>query len=97
MVSRKACLAGNGPALSKRHNAADDRFLTRPKGACLCRHCGVALFVKGWPFPAERALHCRQRHVLNVTGLVTRYTILMGNDNLFRVLDYVTIDNQLSN
>jgi len=52
--SRKACLAGNGPSLSKRHNAADDRFLARPMGACLCRQCGVAVPVKGGPFTAQR-------------------------------------------
>ena len=33
-------------AIAERHNAADDCFLTRPKGACLCRHCGVTLLVK---------------------------------------------------
>ncbi len=44
-------------AIAERHNAADDRFLTRPKGARLCRHCSVALLVKGEPFTADRALH----------------------------------------
>ena len=61
-------------AIAERHNAADDRFLTRPKGACLCRHCGVALLVKGGPFTADRALHCRQRRALSVTGSVAGYT-----------------------
>ena len=68
-------------AIAERHNAADDRFLTRPKGACLCRHCGVALLVKGGPFTGSRALHCRQRRALNVTGLATRYT---GSGAMFK-------------
>ena len=59
---------------SKRHNAADDRFLARPQGARLCRYCCVALLAKGLPFAADRALHKRHRRALNVTVFVTRYT-----------------------
>ncbi len=56
-VSRKACRAGNGGSLSKRHNAADERFLARPQGASPRGHCCVAILGKGMPFPADRALH----------------------------------------
>ena len=31
-VSHKACLAGNGCPLAKRHNAVDDPFPARPEG-----------------------------------------------------------------
>jgi hypothetical protein len=31
-VSRKACLAGNGPVLVKRRNAVNNGFKTRPTG-----------------------------------------------------------------
>jgi hypothetical protein len=54
-ASRKACLAGNGPALSKRHNAADGPFLARPKGAAPIRQLCVVALGKGLPFPARHA------------------------------------------
>ncbi len=76
VASRKACLAGNGPVLSKRRNAADGRFLARPKGAPLGRHCGVAILGKDQPFPADRVLHWQPRDALNVSILVTRCTIM---------------------
>ena len=53
-VSRKARLAGNGPVLVKRRNAADDGFTTRPQGASQTIQAGVALLGKD---PG----HCRHR------------------------------------
>jgi hypothetical protein len=55
-VSRTTRLAGNGPALVKRRNNANDRFTPRPKGVPhMTWHCVTAL-EKGMPFPAGCAL-----------------------------------------
>jgi hypothetical protein len=50
-VRRKACLAGKGCSLFKRHNAADGRLLLRPKGATPMRQLGVAGLGKGTTIP----------------------------------------------
>jgi len=55
-VSRATRLAGNGPALVKRRNKANDRFTSRPKGAPQLTWYGVAALEKGMPFPAGCAL-----------------------------------------
>ena len=51
-VDRKARLAGNGPILVKRCNAASDCFPARPKGATQMIQSGVAALEKDMPFPA---------------------------------------------
>jgi hypothetical protein len=58
-VARKARLAGNGPALGKRRNAADDGFTTRPQGAGQTIQARVAVPEK------DRAISCGRRLVLS--------------------------------
>jgi len=60
-------------ALTPRMSANLGLFRTRAPGARPSRHCGVPTLVKGLPFTAGRALHCRLNHTLNVTGLTTGY------------------------
>src|SRR6056297_1345200 len=60
-------------ALTPRMSANLGLFRTRTPGARPSRHCGVPTLVKGLPFTAGRALHCRLSHTLNVTGLTTGY------------------------
>jgi len=55
-IERKARLAGNGPALAKRRNAAGDPFPACPKGAPHRRPCGVAALAKGWAIDCGRRL-----------------------------------------
>ena len=52
MVGRKARLAGKGPVLAQRRNAADDHITARPKGATQMPQYGVAALEKDMPFPA---------------------------------------------
>jgi len=52
-------------------------------GARLSRHCDVPTLVKGLPFTAGRALHCRLSHTLNVTGLMTGYTSLQSDSCIY--------------
>jgi len=52
-IRKAACLAGNGPALFKRHSAADGPFLTRPQGAAPIRQLGVVALEKGTPIQAR--------------------------------------------
>jgi len=66
--------AGNGPALSKRHNASDDPFLARPKGAAPIRQLGVVALGKGAPFPANHALIWRIGAALKGTESMVGYT-----------------------
>jgi hypothetical protein len=56
VVDRKARLAGNGPVLAKRCNAADDRFPVRPKGGAQMSQYSVAALEKDMPFSAVCAL-----------------------------------------
>jgi len=56
VVDRKARLAGNGPVLTKRWNATDDRFPARPKGGTQMPQYGVAALEKDMPFSAVCAL-----------------------------------------
>ena len=55
-VGRKARRAGNGKALGKRRNTADERFTARPKGVLQMIQYGVAALEKGLPFSADCAL-----------------------------------------
>ena len=48
--------AGLAVANSREHNNADGCFLAGPMGAPQIGQCGVAVLVKGMPFPADCAL-----------------------------------------
>ena len=52
VVSRATRLAGNGPALVKRRNKANDHFTSRPEGASQVTWHRVAALEKDMPFPA---------------------------------------------
>ena len=71
-VRRKACLAGKGCSLLKRHNAADGRFLLRPKGAPPMRQLGVAGLDKGTIIACGLRLdlaHWGDSELINTTSL----------------------------
>ena len=55
--------------LSKRCNAADERFPARPKGTPEMIQYGVAVLGRDPPFPSDRALSCIIWVVLNMTIL----------------------------
>ena len=56
VVNRATRLAGNGPALVKRRNKANDRFMPRPKGEHQMSRHGVATLGKGHAIPCELRL-----------------------------------------
>ncbi len=90
LAARRAT-AGLAVANSREHNNADNRFLAGPEGALQMGQYGVAVLVKGMPFPADCALpwpiwdalhpkisHLRstsRKYTMNVT---TKYRILIG-------------------